>query len=158
MNDTTPTSTPAEASDDQPPREPATEASPAGGGRRRGSRRKRIALALLGTVIGLALAVVAAVLVLPGGSGSDVKAYRNTPPKSVKYVDGLVIKATGSTFMLLTQDRRRVTLYVRPPDRPYIDVQHAQTHASLGQPVRVFWKTIDKRRSVVYMADSPLIF
>ena len=124
------------------------------------SKRRGLRLALIigGSFGGLAIVAVAVLLLLPGGSSNNVEAYRNTPPRSVKYIDGLVITATGSTFVLQTQDHEHATLFVRQPDRPYIDVQHAQTHASLGQPVRVFWKTIDKRRTVVYLADSPLIF
>ena len=50
-----------------------------------------------------------------------------------------------------------ITLYVREPDRPYIDIAHAQTHAALGQPIRVYTQEIEGRRSVVYMEDAPLL-
>ena len=44
---------------------------------------------------------------------------------------------------------------MRTPDKPYIDIAHAQTHASLGQPIRVFTREVDGEDSVVYMDDPP---
>ena len=132
-------------------------------GRRRsggsGGRLKRIALLLGGLAVGVVFAALAYVFLLPSPVNDQVAAYKNTrPPASVARVDGLVVKATGDKFVLQLHDHSSKTLFVRAPDRPYIDVQHAQSHASLGQPVRVYFKKLDGKQSVVFMEDSPQIF
>ncbi len=85
----------------------------------------------------------------------------NCPPKGSKQADGLVEKTSKGGFtMREIRDGRledTITLYVREPDRPYIDIAHAQTHAALGQPIRVYTKEIEGRQSVVYMEDAPLL-
>lgn len=127
-------------------------------------RGLRLALGAAGLLVALALIGVGAFLVTSSPSkrkdtSGKVLAYRNErPPKSVKFVDGLVIETTPTNFLLLTKKRARVTLDIRTPDRPYIDIQHAQTHAALGQPVRVYHRPYRGDEVVVYMEDSPLIF
>ncbi len=87
---------------------------------------------------------------------------KDCPPKGAKQMDGLVTKTTTGGFTMRRivdgelQDER-VKLYVRTPDRPYIDIAHAQTHAALGQPIRVYTQRIDGRDAVVYMEDAPLL-
>lgn len=116
--------------------------------------------------IGIALLLLAAAAIGAGtvwlltssSTRNDVMAYTNRPPESVKHVDGLVVKASKSSFELRLKDGTPERFAVRPPDRPYIDVQHAQTHAALGQPVRVYWERIEGKRCVVFMEDSPIIF
>lgn len=78
------------------------------------------------------------------------------PPKGARYVDGLVQDATATGFDLITLDGEKESFAVRPADRPYIDVQHAQSHASLGQPIRVWLERIDGEDVIVYLADPPL--
>jgi hypothetical protein len=93
--------------------------------------------------------------------GADPKAGDTCPPKDAKYTDGLVEKAKGGEFNIRTIEGGRLgeqlKLFVREPDRAYIDVQHAQTHAALGQPVRVYTKKHEGREIVIYMEDSPLL-
>lgn len=83
------------------------------------------------------------------------------PPKGAPYVDGIVQKATSGKFTLQPIDGGQMgksrELFVRAPDRPYIDVAHAQTHAALGQPVRVYTKRIGGKEAVIYMVDSPVL-
>lgn len=85
----------------------------------------------------------------------------NCPPKGAKRIDGLVQKTTDGGFTMRAIRKGRlsdtVKLHVREPDRPYIDIAHAQTHAALGQPIRVYTLSIDGRDSVVYMEDAPLL-
>lgn len=92
---------------------------------------------------------------------SDPDAGDTCPPKGAKYTDGLVEKAEGGEFSIRSIEGGRIgktlDLFVREPDRAYIDVQHAQTHAALGQPVRVFTKLHEGREIVIYMEDSPLL-
>ena len=83
------------------------------------------------------------------------------PPKGATRLDGMVTKTDEGGFTIqviedgqLGEQRR---LHVREPDRPYIDIAHAQTHAALGQPIRVYLQEVDGRESVVYMEDAPLI-
>lgn len=78
------------------------------------------------------------------------------PPKNTSFVDGLVKDATDTGFDLVTSSGEKKSYKVRPADRPYIDIQHAQTHASLGQPVRIYIKKIDGEKVIVYMTDPPL--
>ncbi|MCW2956660.1 MAG: hypothetical protein JWO69_1529 [Thermoleophilia bacterium] len=80
------------------------------------------------------------------------------PPKDAPSVDGLVQEATETGFDLVTIDGDRRTYPVRPADRPYIDIQHAQSHASLGQPVTIYTKEVDGEEVIIYMADSTLDF
>ncbi len=88
-----------------------------------------------------------------------VMAYRNErPPSSVKYIDGIVIFAGPGQMRLMLRNRSERSLHIRKPDQPYIDIQHAQSHAALGQPVRVYYKPIDGKKSVVFMEDSPVVF
>lgn len=88
-------------------------------------------------------------------------APKNCPPKGSKQADGLVEKTSegGFTMREIVDGRVEdtITLYVREPDRPYIDIAHAQTHAALGQPIRVYTLDIEGRESVVYMEDAPLL-
>lgn len=84
------------------------------------------------------------------------------PPEGARQVDGLVQEtdAGGFTLREIVDGQRLgdvVELHVREPDRPYIDIAHAQTHAALGQPVRVYVLEVDGRESVVYMEDAPLL-
>lgn len=92
---------------------------------------------------------------------SDPNSGDTCPPKGAKSTDGLVEKAEGGDFTIRSIEGGRLgktlKLFVREPDRAYIDVQHAQTHAALGQPVRVFTKPYEGREIVVYMEDSPLL-
>lgn len=86
---------------------------------------------------------------------------QDCPPKGAEITDGLVQKTSKGGFsMRVIQGGElgaTVKLHVRAPDRPYIDIAHAQTHAALGQPIRVYTKKIDGRTSVVYMEDAPLL-
>lgn len=137
-----------------------------------GSGRAWKIAAVVSVVVAVAvLGVLASLLVGAGGSepAKDVRACipdRNftkgkkprCPPAGVPYVDGLVGDTTGTGFDLRGMDGSQHHFTVRGPDKPYIDVQHAQTHASLGQPVRIYHRKIDGRDSVVYMVDSPLQF
>lgn len=85
----------------------------------------------------------------------------NCPPKGSVKTDGLVEKTDEGGFTLRSiRDGKladTVKLHVREPDRPYIDIAHAQTHAALGQPIRVYTLDVDGRESVVYMEDAPLL-
>jgi hypothetical protein len=93
--------------------------------------------------------------------GEQHAAPKNCPPKGSKKSDGLVEKTSegGFTMREIVDGRLEdtITLYVREPDRPYIDIAHAQTHAALGQPIRVYTLEIEGRESVVYMEDAPLL-
>lgn len=83
------------------------------------------------------------------------------PPEGSVKSDGLVQKTSegGFTMREIVNGTlgETVTLHVREPDRPYIDIAHAQTHAALGQPIRVYTLEIGGRESVVYMEDAPLL-
>jgi hypothetical protein len=85
----------------------------------------------------------------------------NCPPKGSKQQDGLVEKTTegGFTMREIVDGRLEdtITLHVREPDRKYIDLAHAQTHAALGQPIRVYTLEVDGQEAVVYMEDAPLL-
>jgi hypothetical protein len=93
--------------------------------------------------------------------GKDHAKPANCPPKGSTKTDGLVEKTSSGGFsMRVIRDGRledTITLHVREPDRPYIDIAHAQTHAALGQPIRVYTQEIEGRESVVYMEDAPLL-
>jgi hypothetical protein len=93
-----------------------------------------------------------------GAEGGHVRP-ENCPPEGASQKDGLVQKTSAGGFTIREIQAGRlageVRLYVRTPDRPYIDIAHAQTHAALGQPVRVYTLDVDGRESVVYMEDSP---
>jgi len=143
-------------------------------------RRKRRVWTIVAIVMVLAAAGSVGVLVSlllgagSSGPGKDVMAcvLTNTdrdftnkhpknakcPPKGAPHVDGLVQEATDTGFNLITVDGTRKSYKVRAPDRPYIDVQHAQSHASLGQPVRIYTKDVDGSDVIIYMVDSPLSF
>jgi len=83
------------------------------------------------------------------------------PPKGATMTDGLVKKTTDGGFTMQAIRKGKladtIELHVRKPDRQYIDIAHAQTHAALGQPVRVYTMPIDGRASVVFMEDTPLL-
>lgn len=144
----------------------------------------RLAAIILSILAALALVGLGALLVVKGRSASATKSPSGTvmacvpsggfaaietdaekqeritcPPKGARYLDGLVVKATDDGFDLLTlPDRRQVFIPIRKPDRPFIDVQHAQTHASLGQPVRVFLLPYKEEDVLVYMEDSAVAY
>ncbi|MCW2960946.1 MAG: hypothetical protein JWM25_1425 [Thermoleophilia bacterium] len=80
------------------------------------------------------------------------------PPKGAPSVDGLVQEATDTGFDLVTIDGDKRSYPVRPADRPYIDIQHAQSHAALGQPVTIYTKRVDGDDVIIYMTDSTLDF
>ena len=144
-----------------------------------GSRGWRIAAAV--AVLAATLTVGALGSLLLGGSSGDgpegdvlacvpsrdftEDADKSTgdscPPKDAKFTDGLVEKAKDGEFTLRVieggQIGTSIKLFVREPDRAYLDVQHAQTHAALGQPVRVYTKRHEGREIVIYMVDSPLL-
>lgn len=86
---------------------------------------------------------------------------KDCPPEGAEQMDGLVEETTDGGFTIRRIEdgvpSETVVLHVRRPDRAYIDIAHAQTHAALGQPVRVYTLEIDGRRSVVYMEDAPLL-
>jgi hypothetical protein len=90
------------------------------------------------------------------GIAGDTAKTETCPRKGDKYVEGLVQEATATGFDLVTMDGDKRSYKVRPADRPYIDVQHAQSHATLGQPVRVYLEKIDGEWCIVYLTDPPL--
>ena len=150
--------------------EPAEDSTPTMG-------RAWKAAAGIAVVCALAAAGVLAWLLFAGSDGpaDDVRACVKTahdfaktttaaetcPPAGAKQMDGLVEKTTSGGFSIRLIEGGRMTrsikLHVREPDRAYIDVAHAQTHAALGQPVRVYTEKIDGVESVVYMEDAPLL-
>lgn len=93
------------------------------------------------------------------GADSGHAKPKDCPPEGASQMDGLVQKTSAGGFTIREikdgQLAGELQLNVRKPDRPYIDIAHAQTHAALGQPVRVYTLKVDGRTSVVYMEDSP---
>ncbi|MCB0880354.1 MAG: hypothetical protein KDC46_15385 [Thermoleophilia bacterium] len=160
--------------------------SPTGDGGSGGGRGWKVA-AGVAVVAAFASIGVLGALLLGGGSstavGSDVRACiidpasrdftkegkaraqhtrpKDCPPAGAKQQDGLVQKTDSGGFTMreIVDGKlgKTVTLHVREPDRPYIDIAHAQTHAALGQPIRVYTLPIDGKDSVVYMEDAPLL-
>lgn len=96
----------------------------------------------------------------PSGGDSGIAGVHVTPegcpPEAAYHIDGLVQEATETGFNLVTLDGKREEFAVRPADRPYIDIQHARTHASLGQPIRIWIEKINDEETIVYMEDPPL--
>ena len=127
----------------------------------RGGPSRPVLLAIWAGVV-LVLAAIGAVgvlLFLPARNDASKTVYADKPPpKTAPHVDGLVIKATPQKFELMTRRNERRVMAIRPADRPYLDVQHAQSHAALGQPVRVFYRKVDGKTVAVFLEDSPLIF
>lgn len=172
-------------SDDEPAPAVDTSASPTASDDAAGSGRGWKIAAIAAVVAALASIGVLGALLFTGGSskvGDDVRACiidpasrdftakgkesghakpANCPPKGSIKTDGLVDKTSKGGFSLRRIEAgklgEKVTLHVREPDRPYIDIAHAQTHAALGQPIRVYTLEIDGRQSVVYMEDAPLL-
>lgn len=143
----------------------------------RGPLRWYSALGLLAVIVGSGV-VVAAFLVWwnePVGTASKAagkvlacvpdRAHMSEskcPPAGTPYIEGLVGKSQDGVFTMRVLSSggtygKSKTLYVRKPDRQYIDVAHAQTHAALGQPVRVYFKKVDGKDAVIYMEDAPLL-
>ncbi|MCW2928096.1 MAG: hypothetical protein JWM86_2064 [Thermoleophilia bacterium] len=147
-----------------------------------GSSRAWKAAAIVAVIAAaVALGVLGSLLFFDGGAseqGDDVRACQpvrdftkdgaddratgeKCPPAGATMTDGLVQKTTDGGFTMRTIESGRLSdtieLHVRKPDRAYIDIAHAQTHAALGQPIRVYTERIDGRESVVYMEDAPLL-
>jgi hypothetical protein len=147
---------------------------------RRGGRGWKIAAFVSVVLAAVAVGVLGSLLFFGGSStkASDVRACIDTggsrdfsagakkdlpcPPKGAKATIGLVQKTSSGSFTIRVVRNGKLSgdikqLHVRKPDQPYIDVAHAQTHAALGQPIRVYTKVIDGTESVVYMDDPPLV-
>ena len=144
---------------------------------RKGGRGWRIAAIVAVLAAATSLGVLGSLLLggESGGPGGDVlacipsrdftegakKSGDTCPPKGAPYTDGLVQKSESGSFTLqpIRQGSlgKELKLTVREPDRAYIDVAHAQTHAALGQPVRVYTKKHEGQEVVIYMVDSPLL-
>ena len=129
-----------------------------------GSRSWRNAAIGASVLAVIAVLALAAVLVFAGANSLDKdvmacvpgKTQGGCPPKGASYVEGLVLKAENGSFSILVNGSNKQLLTVRKADRPYIDVQHAKTHAALGQPVRVYTKDVDGTPVVIFMEDAPL--
>lgn len=146
-------------------------AAPAGDGER-AARRWRIAATILAVAALLAMVGVGALLVTAGREEPSERVlacvpnrdFTSTakdkgpkcPPPGARYVDGIVRRVTEEGIELVTLDGQERTVAVRSADRPYIDVQHARSHAALGQPVRLYVKEFEGRDVVIYMVDPPL--
>lgn len=131
-----------------------------------------LAIALGVFVLGVGSAVVGYLFVSTGSSAKGkvmacvpdrANMDRNPcPPKKAPYIDGLVQRTSSSTMTIQPMRGPRagatVKLYVRKPDRPWIDIQHAQSHAALGQPIRVYTRRVGKQDVVIYLVDSPVLF
>lgn len=126
------------------------------------SRSWLTVLLVVVAVVGAAGLGSLAVLVLTSGdkgvSSTEVWATTNTPKKGTPYLDALVVDATQSSFRLQTRDKKTHKLYLRKPDAPYLQIEHAQSHAALGQPVRVYYRTVDDKRYAIWLEDAPVIF
>lgn len=133
------------------------EASSDDGGARATMPAWKIAIFALLAFAGGGLLAGLGVLFLSGDENA-VYATQNRPGGKTPHVDALVTKATGSKFELRTRGGKRVTMYIRKPDRPYLDVLHAQSHAALGQPVRVYYRTEDGKKYAIYLEDSAVLF
>lgn len=83
-------------------------------------------------------------------------AKRRCPPKGADFVDGLVGKDEDGSFSLTTMQGQTRKLLVREPDRPYVDIAHAQSHAQFGQPVRVYTRRYHGKDVVIFMEDVAL--
>ncbi|MEO6867515.1 MAG: hypothetical protein ABI200_05795 [Gaiellales bacterium] len=90
------------------------------------------------------------------GIAGDKSKTEVCPRPGDKYVDGLLQDATASGFNIVTTAGKKISLNVRPADRPYIDIEHAQSHANLGQPIRLYYEKIDGDNSIVFLMDVPL--
>lgn len=165
------------AAGERPTREqPAGEEQAEGGGDGRGWRIAAMVAVLAAMV---ALGALGSLLFARGGRGdeptADVRAcipsrdFRagakddgdTCPPRDATRLDGMVTRTDEGGFTIQVIEDGQLgeskELHVRPPDRPYIDIAHAQTHAALGQPIRVYLQEVDGRESVVYMEDAPLV-
>jgi hypothetical protein len=125
-------------------------ATTSGGGLGKGAK---IGIAIAAVVV-VAIAAAATYLLL--SSGDEQLAVASRPPKGTPYKDGLVLKATTKQFDLMTKDEGLLKLYVKPADKDLIDVQHAQSHASLGQPIRLFYSDQDGKKYIIFLEDAPL--
>ena len=169
---------PADVTDEEPkdaePAVDATETTPSGGGR---GWKVAAVIAVLAAAVSVG---VLGSLLLGGGGGSDepdadVRACvpsrdftkesdgsgDECPPEGAEKMDGLVQKTNEGGFTIRRIEGgslgEEVELHVRKADRPYIDIAHAQTHAALGQPIRVYLEEIEGEDAVVYMEDAPLV-
>lgn len=122
-----------------------------------GPSRTPIVLAVVAVIGGLAVLGMGYLLLFGGSDEPEVLAYRNRPPKGTPYYDGLVTNASATRFEIKTRTASK-TLTVRPEDEPFLDVAHAQQHSALGQPLRVYYRSVDDRKVVIYMEDSPVVF
>ena len=113
-----------------------------------------LSVALLGISLG-AIGAVLATSTAPS-TGGNVMAVQERPT-GTHYIDGLVLRASSGKLTLRKRDGTSADLAVRKPDRPLIDVQHAKSHAALGQPVRLWWKQVNGTRVVIFLEDSPLL-
>ena len=154
----------ASAGDDAPPTAEEERAAR--------TRKRWTIIAVVAVVIALAALGVLGALLLGAGNSSPAKDVmacipsrdftkgkgHTCPPKGAPHVTGLVQDTTKTGFDIVTLDGKHLSFKVRPADRPYIDVQHAQSHASLGQPIRVYTKVVDGDTVIIYLDDPPLTF
>jgi hypothetical protein len=127
-------------------------------------RRLLMILAAIGALLMVGIGAFIVTSVVMDRSDAQRNAQRvlayvdKLPPASVPYVDGLVLAAEDDFFLLMLRNRTERRFCVRPPDSPHIDIQHAQTHAAFGQPVRIYYKRVSGKDCVVFMEDSPVAF
>jgi hypothetical protein len=127
------------------------------------ARTVRLVLIIVGVVL---MATVGGFLLLaPGDEFGKSKVERvevwalTRPPaeKDAPYYQGYVARDADSESMpILLDNGKRVELSIREEDRAYIDWQHAQSHADLGQPIRAYWRKDGDRKAVIFIMDAPL--
>jgi hypothetical protein len=117
--------------------------------------RRRTVIAVLAVAGGLLVGGTVALLLAPGKSDPKVPVFADAPaPRSWPHVNGLVVSATGTKFVLREPGGTVRKLAVRTADRPWLDVQHAQSHAAVGQPVNVYYCRYDGKVVAIYLEDA----
>ena len=114
-------------------------------------RQKALSLAIALLLLG---SVVVAIVLSSGGNADGGGDIADLPT-----ADGVLVLVQPDRLRMRLQQpldgQREVDFFVRPEDRPELDVAHLQLHASDGLPTRIFYERDDDRYVARSAVDLP---
>lgn len=138
----------AQATESQPP--PGGDSDTSAGAAKQLSTKAVALVVVCVTLAAIAIGVVAW-MVFAGGSSDGGRRYG---PPNDRYVDGQLMTVSNSKIILFA-GARQINFKIRSSDAKSIDISHAQLHANVGIPTRVYYISKDGAKYATWLDDAP---
>jgi hypothetical protein len=110
---------------------------------------KVIGLVVGAVVLAAVIVGVVAYLIFAGGGSDSSPSLANA-----KYKDGQLMTVTNKKLVLFT-GAKQMDFKIRPDDARNINIAHAQSHANIGTPTRVYYEKKSGTLYAIGLEDAP---